>query len=384
MESQEDTAKPRRRRRILVGTLVVVVLLLAGGTFGIGWYYSGELLNPVTSAQGRFQDTVLESAGGSVTLADSASAARPGEYVLTWEGGGLAGVGPVLDRADGRVRRAVTSGAAPPAGTKVSVANWSRLSDPRSADGLEFAEVGVPTELGPAPAWYVPGSSKTWVIAVHGRGSQPGSRAEALRVLPVLHQLGLPVLDITYRNDFGAPPSPDGLYHLGDTEWRDVEAAMRYARDQGAERFVLYGWSMGGAIVAQTLARSSLAGSVTATVLDAPALDWTAAVAQGAQVRGVPGFLTPLASLFADWRADVDFDRLKVVDNPPAAKPPTLLFHGAEDSTVPVRTSRDLAAAAPRLGWPVRYEEFPLAEHTGEWNTDRPRYESTLRTFLTQ
>ena len=100
--------------------------------------------------------------------------------------------------------------------------------NPKTTLGLVYSEVRVPSELGEMPAWHVPASNNdTWVITVHGRGA---SREEGLRVVPQLHGAGLPVLLITYRNDVGAPKSPDGLYHLGDTEWRDVEAAIRRAR----------------------------------------------------------------------------------------------------------------------------------------------------------
>jgi len=182
--------------------------------------------------------------------------------------------------------------------------------------------------------------------------------------MPALHSLGLPVLAVTYRNDAGAPASPDGLYHLGDTEWRDVEAAMRYALANGARDVLLYGWSMGGAIVGQVLARSALAGDVRGVVLDAPVVSWTKTLELQSRNRGVPTQLVPIAEVASDLRVGLDFDRFDLVDHPPARRPPTLLFHGTVDGTVPAQPSRDLATAAARLNWPIRYVEVPAAEHT--------------------
>src|SRR5699024_11614444 len=59
-------------------------------------------------------------------------------------------------------------------------------------------------------------------------------RGEALRVIPLLHRLGLTSLTITYRNDTGAPASADRMHHLGLAEWEDTEAAIEYAVARGA------------------------------------------------------------------------------------------------------------------------------------------------------
>ncbi|GAB3491669.1 alpha/beta hydrolase family protein [Amycolatopsis cihanbeyliensis] len=373
--------RPRRRTALIA--VVVTVLLLGGATFGIGWYYSGEILSASAGGTVSYDDKVLESTAKTVTLAASDAATRPGEFTLLWEGGRHAEIGAVVKNAGGRAERTLLSGTPPPDGTDVAVANWAPANDPTTV-GLDFEDVQVPTELGAAPAWYVPGRRDTWVIEVHGRNHTPGARAEGLRVMPVLHRLGLPILDITYRNDHNAPASPDGYSHLGESEWRDLEAAMKFATTKGARRFVLIGWSMGGMVVTQLLTNSRFADDVVAVVLDAPAIDMHAAVNLQATKRDIPTFLTPLADLFTDWRAGVDLGQMKALDHPPRVKPPTLLLHGDEDTTVPVQSSRALAAAADRLGWPIQYEEFPGTEHTGEWNADQDRYERLLTTFLTE
>ena len=85
--------------------------------------------------------------------------------------------------------------------------------DPETAHGIAFEKISYKSELGECAAWFIPGSSKTWVIFAHGRGAHPN---EALRIMPTLVDAGLPILAISYRNDDGAPASADGQHWLGD------------------------------------------------------------------------------------------------------------------------------------------------------------------------
>jgi fermentation-respiration switch protein FrsA (DUF1100 family) len=62
--------------------------------------------------------------------------------------------------------------------------------------------------------------------------------------------------------------------------------------------------------------------------------------------------------------------------------PRTLLVHGDADSQAPVQMNRDFAALAAAKGWPMRYEEFPGAEHTEVWNSDPVRYEQLVTEFF--
>lgn len=386
MRVESPSVRPRRRRRIVVLTtlgVVVLLLLAAGGVLAGGWYYSGQLLDPANARPG-YPDTSAgptgDAAKPAVLLEQSEDTVLPGTWGLLWDGG-ASRVGPVEGRPDGKVRRPLLDGTAPPAGTKVRMATNVWATDPKAAVGLDFTDVEIATELGDAPAWFVPGTSTTWVVAVHGRA---GSRAEALRVLPQLHERGLPTLVMSYRNDTdeGAPASPDGLYHLGGTEWHDVEAGIRYAQSQGAAHVLLYGWSMGGAIVGQLLSQSPLASTVIGVVLDAPVTNWTKTLELQAANRDVPTAIVPVAELVSDWRADIGFEKFDLVAHPPAVKPKTLIFHGNADGTVPVQGSRDLAAAAARLQWPIQYVEVPGADHTAAWNTDPAAYRRNVDDFL--
>jgi hypothetical protein len=202
--------------------------------------------------------------GDSVTLASTSDTRHRGRFGLVWPGG-HAVVGEVL-AMDGRgvTRRLLVVDGVPPVGEPV---RWNKFVYPGEPG---FGEAVVDGPLGPLPAWSVPGRRSTCVVMVHGNRA---TRAEALRILPTVHGLGYPVLVSTYRNDPEAPRSPDGLYHLGDTEWVDLEAAVDHALRAGARDVVLYGWSMGGSIVETFLHRSASAARVRAVVLDAPILN---------------------------------------------------------------------------------------------------------------
>ncbi len=197
---------------------------------------------------------------------------------------------------------------------------------------------------------------------------------------------GYPALAVSYRNDPGAPRTPDGLRRWGATEWRDLEAATRYALGHGAGGVVLAGYSMGGAVVASFLLESPLASRVRGVVLDSPALDLGEVIDHGAADRDlpvlgtpVPPALTVVAKGIAGLRYDLDWGELDYLDRAGRLAAPMLVFHQAGDPTVPVAISEELAAARPDL---VTFERFGGDGHVQSWNVDRARYERALRAFL--
>jgi pimeloyl-ACP methyl ester carboxylesterase len=357
----------------------------AAGAAGIGWFYSSVLLD--TSSRPVYPERVLAGDSRTVTLTSTRLTAQPGTWGLRWAVRGtgteaLAVIGPILAERRREVVRPLLAGPVPQPGTAAVLDTGPYDPDP-GARNLAFDDVDVPGPLGTYPAWAVPAPgdavADTWVVMVHGRG---GSRREALRILPALHERGFAQLVVTYRNDEGAPASPDGFYHLGDTEWEDVAAAVRYATEHGARRVVLFGWSMGGAITGAFLDRAPEASAVAAVVWDAPLVDWRATLRQQARNRRLPPGLSPLAGAVTSRRIGIDFDRFDLRRHPPATRPPTLVIHSAGDTAVPVSASRALAAAAPELDWPMRYLEVPDVEHTASWNADPRAYERAVTSFL--
>ncbi|ETK35369.1 alpha/beta hydrolase family protein [Microbispora sp. ATCC PTA-5024] len=364
---------PRWRRRLLwtIGAVGAVGVLAVGAA---GWYYSGLVIDPVHTPEYPLEVTAVR--GDEVTLKGGADTASPGMYGLTWADGNAL-LGPAVASDAGTVTRKVARvlrGDLRP-GVRAYLDRWLWGHAEPSAAGVPYTDVTVPSALGGFPAWRTEGTSPTWVIAVHGRNANP---AEALRVLPVFHSLGMPVLGITYRNDVGAPASPDGRLHLGATEWEDVAAAIAYARSHGATGVVLYGWSMGGGIVPMTVRRLPDA-PIRGMILDSPVIDWRAPIALGARQMGVPGFLVSVGEWVVERRTGLSFDDLDQVRHARDFKTPALIFVDADDATVPVEPALAFARARPDLVTLVRTTG---GGHTGSWNAGPARYERELRSFV--
>lgn len=369
---------PRRRWRWLAAAGVALLAGLAIAV-ALSWHFSNRVLVPDHSNWSP-QVQVEGLSPGRIVLERTEDTERPGVYALEWTGG-RAIVGAVVGGDDETVTRRLRTrrGYLVPE-MDVGVEPNVFGGDPSQAFGLPFRDVPVRDELGPMPAWFVPARQgrdrETWAIAVHGHN---GTLQNGLRMVPTLHRAGLPTLLIAYREDLGAPSSPDGLHHMGLTEWRDLAAAARYALDHGAKRLILAGYSMGGAIVAQFMQRSPLASRVDGLVLDAPVLDWRETLELNTTEMGWPS----IAALPLLWaigaRIDADWDSLDAHQHLDDFQLPILLFHGEDDEVVPISGSEDFAEELPRQ---VTFYTAPKAGHCESWNVDPKLYERRLASFL--
>lgn len=376
------------------GAVVVLSLLalLALVVLGAGWHYSNEIHDRALEAEPppppEYEVTVLEVDEDVVTLEREPSEPgllAGGVWGLRWP----QGYGQVEDvlQADGeQVARPFThlTGAPLQAGDEVDVEGAAYPSDPQTAFGLEFDVVRYRSELGPTPAWRVPAGRDTWVVFVHGLNAP---KKEALRLVGPVAEAGFPALVISYRNDPGAPQTESGLRRWGQTEWRDVEAAVRYALGEGASEVVLVGYSMGGAIVTSFLYESPLAEEAVGAVLDSPALDLDAVIDLAARQRdlplvgAVPPPVTVVAKTLTTWRYGIDWDAVDYVERAAELEVPVQVVHGTADAEVPLATSEAFAAARPDL---VTLLTFPGAGHVRAWNVAPDRYEREVLAFLEQ
>jgi uncharacterized protein len=379
---------PRLSRSITIFATPVVAIFVFGWA-GTAWYFSNQIIKPdhQPAPFAEIVSGVTTSAQGQsiVSLVRSPSTSKRGRWGVVWQGGG-AMLGDVIAETPSRVDRVLLSGDVPPNGTRAGMSG-TYGPDPKTSLGLDFSELSIPTDLGKAPAWFIPADPKnliasfagTWAITVHGSSAD---RKQSLKFLPVLHRTGLSVLDITYRNDIGAPRSPDGLMHLGESEWHDLDAAVATALTMGAKHIVLYGGSMGGAIVLQFLTHSPLANRVSAVLLEAPMLSVPRMISNLGYVHHMPALLAWTALELTNWRLRYDVHQIDALRFPIGVHPPTLMFQDLADRVMPVSVAREFVSTSAARGWPIQYAEFPNAGHGETWNSDPDRCEMLISNFL--
>jgi hypothetical protein len=362
-----------------------------GTTLGSAAYFARRVVTPDQSLPDDV--VILAHDDETVTFARSPDPVVPGRYGVWLDGGaGHARVGEIVAEDKVSVTRRLTSVDRGSLGD--GPARWNQYywwDRPSASMGLPDEDAVVTSDVGALPAWVVrpePGTAVdtgAWAVLVHGRGAR---REETLRALPVLRRAGYTSLVPAYRNDLDAPQGPDGRYNLGLSEWRDVEAAMAYAVEHGARSIVLFGWSMGGAIVLQVLDNSPLAECVTGVVLDSAVLDWGAVLRHQARMNRMPGWLARVATgLMGDVRArrlvgvhePLDVARADWVRRADELRHPMLVMHSDGDDFVPVGPAVALTARRPDL---VRFERWAVARHCREWNNDPDRWERAVAEFL--
>jgi alpha-beta hydrolase superfamily lysophospholipase len=369
--------------------LSVIGLALAGVLSALA-FASVRMARRVVTPAERVPDTrilSLDTAAQTITLSRTPDTELPGRYGLFTSGTSTyVKLGSVLSEDDTSVKRKLLTHVAADARLSPDAAFSGWYYDRAEELQLPFTPELIGSAVGPCPAWLFPaGDGEVWVIQIHGRGT---TRAECLRAVPVFHALGITSLVVSYRNDGEAPRSRSGTYTLGATEWRDVDAAVGFARRRGARRIILMGWSMGGAIALQLSLNSAHREAIAGLILESPVIDWRLVLEYQARAMRVPSAVSGLAigALQSEWAAPltragsaIPFDRLDVVSRAGELRHPILILHSDDDGFVPSDASHDLVVARPDL---VELKVFEVARHTKLWNYDQDRWSDSISDWI--
>lgn len=355
-----------------------------GGILGIP--LARRLVLPRTARTVR----VYSISSRSVTLAADSRTTHAGEFGL-WldEKNAHARVGRVVsvDQAAGTVEREILRITGDARGATLGRWTGHVFAGPQDIDP-SFRDVDIAVEWGVAPAWLFTSPrphGNIWSIHIHGIRT---TRVTALRTVPAALAAGHTVLVPSFRGDGDGPPTARGVSTLGQTEWRDVEAALAYAVDQGATSIVLVGWSMGATITLLLAERSSYRELISQMVLVGPATDWRCLIGNGVTRARLPRFAGRLAENALQGRV---VSRLVGVPEPlildqlewgasRSISVPCLVIHSDGDTDVPFDLTQRFKEANPTT---VDVVEFPSALHAWEYNLDAARFERAMTEWLT-
>lgn len=369
---------------------VVIVAVLVVAAIGIGALavvLARRVVMPRPPKLTAIRDIDLESE--TITLDADRKTLHAGTFGL-WAGdNGYALVGDIVrhDTSDDSITRKLLE----VDGTGLSEATEGRWTGHvlRSPAVLHRndREVLIPVDGGTAPAWLIEPDgtpTTTWAIHIHGVRT---TRITALRTVPAADQLGMTSLVVSFRGDTEGPEVRNGASGLGTTEWPDVDAAIAYALEHGAERVFLFAWSMGASIALLLTERSPHREAIGGLVLVAPSTDWRTVIRYGAHKAHLPAFLAAaaagalagrLSSRIVGLVSPIDLDALDWTRGS-RLQVPALVIHSDGDTEIPVVLSRKFAAANPHQ---VTLVEIDGAEHAWEYNLDPERFNAVIADWV--
>lgn len=244
--------------------------------------------------------------------------------------------------------------------------------------GLVYEDVTLTTSDGlNLTAWYVPNETgRGTVIYCHGHLNH---RGQMLDQAAFMHENGFSGLLFDFRRH---GDSEGSLTTFGYFEWRDVQAALRYAVDVRGEQgpVILWGVSMGAATALLTAAEESEIGAVIAESSFYAASETLRS--DLSRMFGLPtvpfGFLT---GIITELRVGIKIDALDIGHTVSGLREASvLLVGGTADRRMPVSNNERLYDQIPGTRKEIYVVEG--ATHGDIWEMDREAYAETVRQFL--
>ena len=252
--------------------------------------------------------------------------------------------------------------------------------------GISFEEIQIESDNSYISTWWVPSSSETTVIMLHGLRSQKAS-PEMLEKIKMFNDKGLSVIAIDFRNH---GLSGQGNFTFGIDEINDVYTTINYFyKNKGLNSFGIWGFSYG----ATTALFSGLEFyNQTSNVellgifAESPYLDllevFTDQVAYRTPLnKTMANLLKPGTIFLTNLVFDFDFNSVKKsFGNKNEISFPTVVVSCANDEIVPASQSRKIVEI---LGLNATYEEFNRCNsHGRSFNSDPERYHKILENLF--
>ncbi|MFC4303059.1 alpha/beta hydrolase [Cohnella boryungensis] len=246
-------------------------------------------------------------------------------------------------------------------------------SNPMLAKNLAYSEVTFPSEDGKqqVDGWWIPSEeSRSTVVLSHGFGA---NREEAwvpmYDLAELLHGLQYNVLmfDYGFANPMRSAPATGGV-----TESRQLMGAIQFARDQGSDEVVVWGFSMGAGTALQAALHSA---AIDAMILDSTFLpDENTLYANIQNYAPLPKYPTvPLIRWFFPYMSGVSLSDIPSAEAQRTDYPfPILLIHGTADDKSPTSIAENVASSqtnALSQLWvvPGAIHEMIFRTHTEEY-----------------
>lgn len=224
--------------------------------------------------------------------------------------------------------------------------------NPQSEFGLPYEDVAFPTTEGlMLRGWFIP-SEKADAPAILYAPATSHDQRSGLSLVSAFHQAGYHVLLFSYRGH--AQSDGDwGKFTYGDAESRDVDAAVRFLRDdKGIDRIAAIGHSVGAVSAILSAARNPAIGAVVAV---AP-FTCVNEVWHTNRPGVVPSFILRWTLWVVEKTKGFDRDDICPLDVVERIAPrPLLVIHGTGDQRIPEEQVRRLfdAARKPKSLWMV-------------------------------